>query len=187
MALIGNNLCLACVLKEIWITKAALLRPGNYFMRLTSCGAVLFAAALAEPGGGADAAGLGPGLSDTRRVQRLCPARGTAGGMTPEQRVDVIMSRITPLLGTPIIRPSDVVVYIPPAKSRYNRYPVIYALGRRIVTVDPETVKSSGPESNTFGKRRPPGRKSFSRCCRVSTGGPPICRSRKSRLIRRCG
>ena len=64
--------------------------------------------------------------------------------MTPEQRVDVIMSRITPLLGTPVIRPSDVVVYIPPVKSRYNRYPVIYALGRRVVTVDPETVKSSG-------------------------------------------
>ena len=73
----------------------------------------------------------------------LC-LRGTAGGMTPAQRIDVITSRITPLLGNPVILPSDVVVYLPPANSRYNRYPVIYALGRRIVTVDPATVKSSG-------------------------------------------
>ncbi len=70
--------------------------------------------------------------------------RGTAGGMTPDQRVDVILSRVTPLLGNPVILPSDVVVYLPPPKSRYNRYPVIYALGRRIITVDPATVKASG-------------------------------------------
>ena len=73
----------------------------------------------------------------------LC-LRGAAGGMDPAQRVDVILSRVTPLLGNPVILPSDVVVYLPPAKSRYNRYPVIYALGRRIVTVDPATVKASG-------------------------------------------
>ena len=73
----------------------------------------------------------------------LC-LRGTAGGMTPAQRIDVITSRVTPLLGNPVILPSDVVIYLPPAKSRYNRYPVIYALGRRIVTVDPATVKASG-------------------------------------------
>ncbi|MDQ2800251.1 MAG: hypothetical protein M3Y13_11490, partial [Armatimonadota bacterium] len=70
--------------------------------------------------------------------------RGTAGGMTPDQRVSVILSRITPLLGNPVILPSDVVVYLPPEKSRYNRYPVIYVLGRRIVTVDPATVKAAG-------------------------------------------
>ncbi len=70
--------------------------------------------------------------------------RGTAGGLTPAQRVDVIMGRVEPLLGNPVIRPSDVVVYLPPANSRYNRYPVIYALGRRVVTVDPATVKASG-------------------------------------------
>ena len=73
----------------------------------------------------------------------LC-LRGTAGGLDPAQRVDVIMSRVTPLLGNPKILPSDVVVYLPPADSRVNRYPVIYALGRRIVTVDPATVKASG-------------------------------------------
>jgi hypothetical protein len=73
----------------------------------------------------------------------LC-LRGTAGGMTPAQRIEVITSRITPLLGNPVILPSNVVVYLPPPKSRYNRYPVIYALGRRIVTVDPATVKASG-------------------------------------------
>ncbi len=73
----------------------------------------------------------------------LC-LRGTAGGLDPAQRVDVILSRVTPLLGNPKILPSDVVVYLPPADSRVNRYPVIYALGRRIVTVDPATVKASG-------------------------------------------
>ncbi len=70
--------------------------------------------------------------------------RGTAGGLSPAQRVDTITSRLTPLLGNPKILPSDIVVYLPPTKSRYNRYPVIYALGRRIVTVDPATVKASG-------------------------------------------
>lgn len=73
----------------------------------------------------------------------LC-LRGTAGGLGPAQRVDVILSRVTPLLGNPKILPSDVVVYLPPQNSRVNRYPVIYALGRRIVTVDPATVKASG-------------------------------------------
>ena len=73
----------------------------------------------------------------------LC-LRGTAGGLDPAQRVDVILGRVTPLLGSPKIFPSDVVVYLPPKDSRVNRYPVIYALGRRIVTVDPATVKASG-------------------------------------------
>ena len=70
--------------------------------------------------------------------------RGTAGGLTPEQRIGVILSRVTPLLGNPVILPSDVVVYLPPPKSPTNRYPVIYALGRRLITVDPATVKAAG-------------------------------------------
>ena len=69
---------------------------------------------------------------------------GTAGGLSPDQRIGVILSRVTPLLGDPVILPSDVVVYLPPPKSRYNRYPVIYALGRRLITVDPATVKAAG-------------------------------------------
>ena len=69
---------------------------------------------------------------------------GAAGGLTPEQRINVILSRVTPLLGDPVILPSDVVVYLPPPKSRTNRYPVIYALGRRLITVDPATVKAAG-------------------------------------------
>ena len=77
--------------------------------------------------------------------------RGTAGGMTPDQRISVILSRITPLLGNPVILPSDVVVYLPPPKSRYNRYPVIYALGRRLITVDPATVKAAGGGKTPLG------------------------------------
>ena len=70
--------------------------------------------------------------------------RGAAGGYTPEQRVSILLARITPLLGVPVIKPSDVVVYLPDPKSRVNRAPVIYALGRRLVTVDPATVTAAG-------------------------------------------
>ena len=104
------------------------------------CGTVLISAACLGPVAAQTAP---PAYLNLGGYNVLC-LRGTAGGMTPEQRVDVIMSRVTPLLGTPVIRPSDVAVYIPPATSRYNRYPVIYALGRRIVTADPATVKASG-------------------------------------------
>ncbi len=95
-------------------------------------------AALAGPAGAQTPATLNLGGYDV-----LC-LRGAAGGLTPAQRVDVILSRVTPLLGSPKILPSDVVVYLPPANSRVNRSPVIYALGRRIVTVDPATVNASG-------------------------------------------
>ncbi len=70
--------------------------------------------------------------------------RGSAGGLSPEQRIGVIMERLTPLLGVPNIQPSDVVVFLPSPTSRVNRYPVIYALGRRLITVDPTTVKAAG-------------------------------------------
>jgi hypothetical protein len=69
---------------------------------------------------------------------------GAAGGMAPDQRVGVILGRLTPLLGVPNIRPSDVVVFLPSPTSRVNRYPVLYVLGRRVVTVDPITVKAAG-------------------------------------------
>jgi hypothetical protein len=106
----------------------------------TFCSAALLLAACPGPAGAQNA----PPAYLTLGGYNIFCLRGTAGGLTPAQRVDVITSRLTPLLGNPVIRPSDVVVYIPPAKSRYNRYPVIYALGRRIVTADPATVKASG-------------------------------------------
>ena len=122
-------------------------------MRLTFCrsvlaGAALLCAALAGPAGAqatnaVQATDAAPAYLTLGGYNILC-LRGTAGGMTPDQRVSVITSRLTPLLGNPVIKPSDVVVYIPPADSKYNRYPVIYALGRRIVTADPATVKASG-------------------------------------------
>ena len=70
--------------------------------------------------------------------------RSSAGGMTPQERIDHIMDRLTPLLGVPNIHPSDVVVYLPPADSHINRAPVIYALGRKLITVDSATVAAAG-------------------------------------------
>lgn len=65
--------------------------------------------------------------------------RASAGGQTPQQRVGTVESRLANVLGTPNIRPSDVVVYTP-AKGA----PVIYALGRRLITVDTATVRAAG-------------------------------------------
>lgn len=65
--------------------------------------------------------------------------RASAGGLTPQQRVGVVESRLVAVLGTPGLRPSDVVVYAP-AKGA----PVVYALGRRLITVDAATVKAAG-------------------------------------------
>ena len=70
--------------------------------------------------------------------------RGAAGGLSPADRIGVIESRLTPLLGVPNIHPSDIVVFLPDPKSHVNRAPVIYALGRRLITVDPATVKAAG-------------------------------------------
>lgn len=64
--------------------------------------------------------------------------------MTPQQRIDLITDRLTPLLGIPKILPSDIVVYLPPSRSRVNRSPVIYALGRKLITVDTATVTAAG-------------------------------------------
>lgn len=66
--------------------------------------------------------------------------RSSAGGLTPQQRIDVIDGRISSLLGTPHIKPSDVAVYTPVGKA-----PVIYALGRRLITVDAATAADAGP------------------------------------------
>ena len=69
---------------------------------------------------------------------------GGVGGYTAQQRIDVILGRLTPILGVPNIQPGDVVVYTPPAQGKGNRAPVVYALGHRLITVDPATVKAAG-------------------------------------------
>jgi len=71
--------------------------------------------------------------------QVILRLRAAAGGLTPEQRVSVVESRLTDILGNPIIKPSDVVVYHPAAGP-----PVIFALGRRLITVDAATVAAAG-------------------------------------------
>ena len=70
--------------------------------------------------------------------------RAAAGGMTAQERIDRITERLTPLLGIPDIRPSDIVVFLPPVDSHVNRSPVIYALGRKLITVDTATVAAAG-------------------------------------------
>lgn len=69
---------------------------------------------------------------------------GGVGGYTAQQRIDVILGRLTPILGVPNIQPGDVVVYTPSAQSKGNRAPVVYALGHRLITVDPATAKDAG-------------------------------------------
>lgn len=69
-------------------------------------------------------------------VMRL---RGSAGGMDTEQRVDAIEDRLTKIVSVPDIKPSSVVVYTPSGEP-----PVIFVLGRRLITVDKATVKSAG-------------------------------------------
>ena len=98
-------------------------------------------AALPAPAASAPVGGFADLTVGGYLVLRL---RGSAGGLSPADRIDVIESRLTPLLGVPNIHPSDVVVYLPDPKSRVNRAPVIYALGRRLITVDPATVKAAG-------------------------------------------
>ena len=75
--------------------------------------------------------------------------RGAAGGLSPDQRVAAITDRLTPLLGSPVFHPDDVQIFLPDPKSRVNRYPVIYVLGRKIVTIDPTTAKTipGGPKT----------------------------------------
>lgn len=69
-------------------------------------------------------------------VMRL---RASAGGMSAEQRVDAIEDRLTMIVSVPDIQTSSVVVYAPSGKP-----PVIYVLGRRLITIDPITVKAAG-------------------------------------------
>ncbi len=142
MLLAGNLSAISLVLTKPRRVAAAYLGEimlGPLSLK-TFCGAALLSAACLSPA----LAQTAPPAYLTLGGYNIFCLRGTAGGLTPAQRVDVIMGRVEPLLGNPVIRPSDVVVYLPPADSRVNRYPVIYALGRRVVTVDPATVKDSG-------------------------------------------
>lgn len=65
--------------------------------------------------------------------------RSSVGTQTPQQWVDVLTGRVANLLGTPGIRPADVVVYAPKGKA-----PSVYAMGRRLMTVDVTTVRAAG-------------------------------------------
>lgn len=69
-------------------------------------------------------------------VMRL---RSSAGGLTPQQRVDAIEERLTRLVAIPDITPADVVVYTPSGGS-----PVVYAVGRRLIEVDKQTAAAAG-------------------------------------------
>lgn len=79
-----------------------------------------------------------PGLL-TLGGDTILTLRSSAGGMSPQERVDAIDGRISDLLGIPNIKPADVVLYTPPGKP-----PVIYALGRHLITVDSATAKAAG-------------------------------------------
>jgi hypothetical protein len=65
------------------------------------------------------------------------------GGLSPQDRVDQITSRLTPLLGVPSIPPDAVRVYDPAGGN-----PSIYVLGRRIVTIDPKSAALEGKETS---------------------------------------
>ncbi|HEX5322565.1 MAG TPA: hypothetical protein VFW40_02185 [Capsulimonadaceae bacterium] len=69
-------------------------------------------------------------------VMRL---RSSAGGLSVERRVDTIEDRLTRIVAVPDIKTSDVIVYTSAGKP-----PVIYVLGRRLITVDAATVKAAG-------------------------------------------
>jgi hypothetical protein len=69
-------------------------------------------------------------------VMRL---RSSAGGRTPAERAADITDRLTRLVAVPDLTPSDVVVYTPDHKP-----PVIYVLGRKLITVDDSTAVASG-------------------------------------------
>lgn len=71
--------------------------------------------------------------------QVILRLRAAAGGLTPQQRVGVINSRLSGLLSHPKITPADVVVFAPAGRA-----PVIYALGHRLITVDAATVQAAG-------------------------------------------
>lgn len=93
---------------------------------------------LTAVGGGARAQDAAP-ADVTLGGEVVLRLRATAGGYTPQQRVGVIEERLTRTLAVPGIKPSDTVVYSAPGKP-----PVIYVLGRRLITVDASTVKAAG-------------------------------------------
>jgi hypothetical protein len=65
--------------------------------------------------------------------------RAVAGGLTPAERADSITDRLVRLVAVPDLTPADVVVYTPD-----HRPPVIYVLGRKLITVDTATAAASG-------------------------------------------
>ena len=65
--------------------------------------------------------------------------RADAGGKSPEQRADAGNDRLVRLVSVPDITPAAVAVYTP-----WNQAPVIYVLGRKLITVDKATAAASG-------------------------------------------
>ena len=65
--------------------------------------------------------------------------RATAGGRSPADRAADITDRLVRLVGVPDLTPADVAVYTP-----WRGAPVIYVLGRKLITVDTATAKASG-------------------------------------------
>lgn len=84
-----------------------------------------------------------PGGADDGNVsiggQVVMRLRSASGGLSVADRVDAIEDRLTDVISVPDIKTSSVVVYAPAGHA-----PVIYVLGRRLITVDAATVKSAG-------------------------------------------
>ena len=68
--------------------------------------------------------------------------RATVGKLTPRQRMDVIEGRLARILAIPRLQPSDVTVFTPAGKP-----PVIYAAGRKLITVDAATADGATGET----------------------------------------
>ena len=69
----------------------------------------------------------------------LLRIRSDAGGVTALQRADVITQRLAEDVATPGITPADVAVLTEPGTP-----PVIFALGRRLITVDAGMAQATG-------------------------------------------
>lgn len=92
-------------------------------------------ASAAAPLGGATPADLTLGGTVILRL------RADAAGLSPVERVAAITDRLTDILAVPRLKPADVVVYVPPTRGGA---PVIYVLGRRLITVDAATARAAG-------------------------------------------
>ena len=68
--------------------------------------------------------------------QTILTLHTSVGNLTPKERIDVIEQRLVRILGIPRITPDDVAVYTPTGKP-----PVIYAVGRKLITVDAATAR----------------------------------------------